>query len=46
MLFMEIITWDPKGDMETGKRYLEWKPRSLCSLLLNLGKCDDRLYTI
>lgn len=26
MLFLEIITWDPKDDMETGKRYMEWKP--------------------
>jgi len=26
MLYMEIITWDPKDDMETAKRYAEWKP--------------------
>ncbi|WP_281162782.1 hypothetical protein [Methanomethylovorans hollandica] len=23
MLYMEIITWDPKDDMETAKRYAE-----------------------
>lgn len=25
MLFMDIMTWDPKDDMEVSKRYMEWK---------------------
>jgi len=25
MLFMDIMTWDKKDDMELGKRYAEWK---------------------